>query len=102
MTRSSGPCRPVAGRTFGEQMRHHVDSLSAGPPGVYICNECIEICNSILQEEQRRGGENAQRTAERRRPGARPGFSADPRTKLPTPIEIVRYLDEFVIGQEQA
>jgi ATP-dependent Clp protease ATP-binding subunit ClpX len=83
-------------------MRHHVDSLIAGPPGVYICNECIEICNSILQEEQRRGGDGAQRPAERRRPGARPGFSADPRTKLPTPIEIVRYLDEFVIGQEQA
>jgi len=82
-------------------MRHHVDSLIAGPPGVYICNECIEICNSILQEEQRRGGD-AQRPSERRRPGARPGFSADPRTKLPTPIEIVRYLDEFVIGQEQA
>jgi len=84
-------------------MRHHVDSLIAGPPGVYICNECIEICNSILQEEQRRGGDAAQRpAAERRRPATRPGFSADPRAKLPTPIEIVRYLDEYVIGQEQA
>jgi ATP-dependent Clp protease ATP-binding subunit ClpX len=102
MTRSSGRGRHVERCTFCEKMRHHVDSLIAGPPGVYICNECIEICNSILQEEQRRGGETAQRPAERRRPGARPGFSADPRSKLPTPIEIVRYLDEFVIGQEQA
>ncbi len=103
MTRSSGRGRHVERCTFCEKMRHHVDSLIAGPPGVYICNECIEICNSILQEEQRRGGEGAQRPAERRRAaGARPGFSADPRAKLPTPIEIVRYLDEFVIGQEQA
>jgi ATP-dependent Clp protease ATP-binding subunit ClpX len=103
MTRSSGRGRHVERCTFCEKMRHHVDSLIAGPPGVYICNECIEICNSILQEEQRRGGEAAQRPAERtRRPGARPAFSADTRGKLPTPIEIVRYLDEFVIGQEQA
>jgi ATP-dependent Clp protease ATP-binding subunit ClpX len=83
-------------------MRHHVDSLIAGPPGVYICNECIEICNSILQEEQRRGGDAAQRGAERRRPGARSNFASDARTRLPSPIEIVRFLDDFVIGQEQA
>ena len=59
MTRSSGRGRHVERCTFCEKMRHHVDSLIAGPPGVYICNECIEICNSILQEEQRRGGEPA-------------------------------------------
>jgi ATP-dependent Clp protease ATP-binding subunit ClpX len=105
MTRSSGRGRHVERCTFCEKMRHHVDSLIAGPPGVYICNECIEICNSILQEEQRRGGatESSGRTAERRRSGgARAGFVTDPRGKLPTPIEIVRHLDEYVIGQEQA
>ena len=79
-----------------------MDSLIAGPPGVYICNECIEICNSILQEEQRRGGEGTG-VARRRRGGevaAEAERSVD--KSLPTPIEIVRRLDEYVIGQEQA
>jgi ATP-dependent Clp protease ATP-binding subunit ClpX len=79
-------------------MRHHVDSLIAGPPGVYICNECIEICNSILQEEQRRGGD-AQTKTRSETPGA---AEAQTNERLPTPIEIVRRLDEYVIGQEQA
>jgi len=82
-------------------MRHHVDSLIAGPPGVYICNECIEICNSILQEEQRRG-DGTSRAGERRRSGTRDVVGREPQTKLPTPIEIVRRLDDYVIGQEQA
>ena len=60
MTSSTGRGRHVERCTFCEKRRHHVASLIAGPPGVYICNECIEICNSILQEEQRRSPEGAQ------------------------------------------
>ena len=98
MSSSSGRGRHVERCTFCEKRRHHVASLIAGPPGVYICNECIEICNSILQEEQRRGGETPsanRRTADERKPETSTG-------RLPTPIEIVRRLDEYVIGQEQA
>jgi ATP-dependent Clp protease ATP-binding subunit ClpX len=102
MTRSSGRGRHVERCTFCEKMRHHVDSLIAGPPGVYICNECIEICNSILQEEQRRGGA-AGAAAERRKAPAREARAlGKSERRLPTPIEIVRHLDEYVIGQEQA
>ena len=106
MTRSSGRGRHVERCTFCEKMRHHVDSLIAGPPGVYICNECIEICNSILQEEQRRTGEGGARPTERRHKsasstGSEPGQLLSQRD-LPTPIEIVDLLDEYVIGQEQA
>ena len=108
MTRSSGRGRHVERCTFCEKMRHHVDSLIAGPPGVYICNECIEICNSILQEEQRRSGDAgaAKRSGERRRSAAATpptnerGVGIDQR--LPTPIEIVNLLDEYVVGQGQA
>jgi len=111
MTRSSGRGRHVERCTFCEKLRHHVDSLIAGPPGVYICNECIEICNSILQEEQRRGaGQGSAKTGAvasvdqgltTAEPAGLPGATSNAR-ELPTPIEIVRRLDEHVIGQEDA
>jgi len=95
---TTGRGRHVERCTFCEKRRHHVSSLIAGPPGVYICNECIEICNSILQEEQRRtpggrigGGES----------GASGVLTSDIE-RLPTPIEIARRLDEYVVAQQRA
>jgi ATP-dependent Clp protease ATP-binding subunit ClpX len=49
-----GKGKTVERCTFCEKSRHHVQSLISGPPGIYICNECIEICNTILKEEDRR------------------------------------------------
>jgi len=94
---STGRGRHIERCTFCEKRRHHVASLIAGPPGVYICNECIEICNSILQEEQRRAP--GVRTAGA---AAAAEAAATARQKLPTPIEIARRLDEYVIGQQHA
>src|SRR5690606_9996476 len=79
--------------TFCEKSRHHVKSLIAGPPGVYICNECIEICNTILKEEDRRT-----------RGDGGPTFVKDMvlGDRVPTPDEIYQRLSEYVIGQEMA
>ena len=102
---TSGRGRHVERCTFCEKRRHHVTSLIAGPPGVYICNECIEICNSILQEEQRRApggaaGAGTQQAGTGEPPSA---AGADLSSgELPTPIEIARRLDEYVVGQQQA
>jgi len=87
--------------TFCEKPRHQVASLIAGPPGVYICNECIEICNSILQEEQRRnpGAAPTTRRAGKTAPSA---TKPSPGTRLPAPIEIARFLDDYVVGQHGA
>jgi ATP-dependent Clp protease ATP-binding subunit ClpX len=89
-----GKGRNIERCTFCEKSRHHVQSLIAGPPGVYICNECIEICNTILKEEERkvRGG------------GSSPAFVKDLviKEKIPSPEAIHRHLSEWVIGQEQA
>jgi len=95
MSSSTGRGRHVERCTFCEKRRHHVASLIAGPPGVYICNECIEICNSILQEEQRRNPEAAQ--APEAQAGPTPATD-----RLPTPIELARRLDEYVVGQNRA
>ncbi len=107
MSSSTGRGRNVERCTFCEKRRHHVASLIAGPPGVYICNECIEICNSILQEEQRRspdarGAAAATGTRRATDGAAAPGILSKETDRLPTPIEIARRLDEHVIGQQRA
>ncbi|HEX9793080.1 MAG TPA: ATP-dependent Clp protease ATP-binding subunit ClpX [Planctomycetota bacterium] len=75
--------------TFCEKARTQVQSLIAGPPGIYICNECVDICNSILHEEDRR--------LKRADPAAATGLSASL-----TPRELVGRLDEYVYGQTEA
>ena len=61
-----------------------VEKLIAGP-GVYICNECIEVCSNILREELK---------ADKKK--------ALPRFKLPTPEKIKKYMDQYVIEQDDA
>src|SRR4026209_385004 len=90
---TAGKGRSVERCTFCEKSRHHVKSLIAGPPGVYICDECIEICNTILKEEDRRT-----------RTGPSPTFVKDMvlKDKVPTPADIHKRLDEYVVGQDLA
>ena len=71
--------------SFCRKSYREVGPLVEGPDDVYICGECIELCQSILEQERRRRGTS------------RPLFS-----KVPAPREIVKHLDEYVIGQEHA
>jgi ATP-dependent Clp protease ATP-binding subunit ClpX len=107
--------------TFCAKNRHIVESLIAGPPGVYICNECVELCNSILLEELHRGqpreagsepvragGRPAEATPGATAPHASPPpasrASRMPRSleELPTPREIREKLDQWVVSQDHA
>mgnify|MGYP003336596307 CR=1 FL=1 len=90
----AGKGKTVERCTFCEKSRHHVQSLISGPPGVYICNECVEICNTILKEEDKK-----QKTA-----GAPATYVKDLvlKDKVPSPEEIYRKLSEYVVGQERA
>ncbi len=90
---SGGKGRSVERCTFCEKSRHHVQSLIAGPPGVYICNECIEICNTILKEEERKVRGASQTTLVK---------DLGLREKVPTPAEIHARLGDYVIGQDEA
>jgi ATP-dependent Clp protease ATP-binding subunit ClpX len=69
--------------SFCGKSQREVKKLIAGPT-VYICDECIELCNDIIAEEY--GNEDA----------------AAPASRVPKPREIKTALDEYVIGQEQA
>ena len=70
--------------SFCGKSQHEVRKLIAGP-SVFICDECIELCNDIIREESQ--GEQAGRGA---------------KSDLPVPHEIRGILDQYVIGQEQA
>ena len=68
---------------FCGKSQHEVRKLIAGP-SVYVCDECVELCNDIIREELQETQEEAE-------------FK-----KLPTPREISGILDEYVIGQSRA
>jgi ATP-dependent Clp protease ATP-binding subunit ClpX len=69
--------------SFCGKSQHEVRKLIAGP-SVFICDECVDLCNDIIREEvQESGAENSQ-------------------DSLPTPVAIKEILDEYVIGQKQA
>jgi ATP-dependent Clp protease ATP-binding subunit ClpX len=70
--------------SFCGKSQKEVRKLIAGPT-VYICNECIELCNEIIADED-----------------AKEGVLKKKYSTLPTPSHIKKFLDEYVIGQERA
>ncbi|MGE0581195.1 MAG: ATP-dependent Clp protease ATP-binding subunit ClpX [Steroidobacteraceae bacterium] len=68
--------------SFCGKSQHEVRKLIAGP-SVFVCDECVELCNDIIREELEDRADRA-------------------RDKLPKPHEIKKVLDEYVIGQERA
>ncbi len=71
--------------SFCRKSYRDVGPLVEGPGDVYICGECIDLCESILDQEQRRRGVTKKLF-----------------NKIPTPREIVSKMEQYVIGQEHA
>ncbi len=73
--------------SFCGKPQESVKRIVAGP-GVYICDECIALCKNIIEEDYLEDDEM--------------GYTIEEATELPTPEEIKRTLDQYVIGQEEA
>ena len=73
--------------SFCGKPQESVHRIVAGP-GVYICDECIKVCNNILETDEYEEDEET--------------YTLNEEEKLPTPEEIRGILDEYVIGQEEA
>src|SRR5207247_1087185 len=71
--------------SFCRKSYRDVGPLVEGPGDVYICGECIELCQSIIDQEKRRRG-----------------VSKTPFTHIPSPRSIKDRLDQYVIGQSRA
>ena len=84
-TRRSSTTKKNAFCSFCRKSYRDVGPLVEGPGDVYICGECIELCQSILDQERKRRGTSKQLF-----------------TRVPSPREIVTQLEEYVIGQEAA
>jgi ATP-dependent Clp protease ATP-binding subunit ClpX len=62
-----------------------VERLIAGPPGIFICNECVDVCSTLLRDHHKH------------RQGDHPKLG-----KVLTPAQIKAHLDDYIIGQDQA
>ncbi|WP_394000501.1 ATP-dependent Clp protease ATP-binding subunit ClpX [Luteimonas sp. WGS1318] len=78
----SGDSNKILYCSFCGKSQHEVRKLIAGP-SVFICDECVELCNDIIREELEEKAQSA-------------------RSSLPKPREILEVLDQYVIGQKRA
>jgi len=74
--------------SFCQRPQEQVSRLISGPNGVYICDECVDLCREILDEEQ-----------EKHKPKGGAEFSLE---RIPSPREIYDRLNEYVVGQDRA
>ncbi len=74
--------------SFCGRLASQVERLIAGPPGVNICNECVDVCGTLLKQQDGKP--------------AKAGSKAPPRLGTYTPMDIKAHLDQYIIGQEQA
>ncbi len=90
--------------SFCGKSQEQVRKLIAGP-GVYICDECVDLCNEILDEELFDSSSSVPQQSPRREQQPEKRKSRSPHVSLsqiPKPMDIKKHLDQHVIGQDEA
>jgi len=85
MTKQTNNRRPRAICSFCGRSGSQADTLIEGPNKVFICPECVDLCQTIVRQNRKQAGRKISQ-----------------RKKVPAPREIKEYLDQYVIGQEHA
>lgn len=83
--------------SFCGRMKHEVNKLIEGPDGIFICDECVEICHKIMED-----GNNFKKDIEHQENISKAQKELIESGELPVPEKIKKVLDEYVIGQEEA
>ena len=77
--------RKASACSFCGKTHREVGPMAEGPNDAFICSNCVDLCHNIIKQEKRRAG------------GLKPLFH-----KIPTPLEIKNFLDQYVVGQDHA
>ena len=87
--------------SFCGRLKHEVNKLIEGPDGIFICDECVEICHKIMSDgdDLKKSNLSANSNSENMSELQKELIESD---ELPVPEKIKRVLDEYVIGQDEA
>jgi len=80
--------------SFCGRFKDEVGKIIAGPNGIYICDDCVDLCNRVILEDIMNDEDVAEEIAKK--------TELIENTELPTPEQINKILDEYVIGQDMA
>ncbi len=95
--------------SFCGRFKDEVGKMIAGPNGIFICEDCIDVCNKVILEDLMLGEqEEIERQTKKTQPEEKKSASLTSKkelienTELPTPEQIKKILDEYVVGQDAA
>lgn len=96
--------QPPARCSFCDKSEESVQQLLAGPPGLFICDECVDLCQRTLELEREKkrgtGGPTDPREIAEEQASGESKEGAPDFSEMPTPQEIKNRLDDYVVGQD--
>jgi len=88
--------------SFCGRYKDEVGKMIAGPNGIFICEDCIDVCNKVILEDLMLEDEPLLEVEDKKKTSTKGKKELIENTELPTPEQIKKILDEYVIGQDAA